>query len=719
MKQDYIWVPWFSELAQKISKNGELYLIEKSKMVNWIKKDPALLAFEDKNIDPFSFFYFLASKNTRHQQKTVFSSVHEVFEIEEQRPDWATIPTPSRSLLFHNGNDFHPDLLWSLFREAVDDEKILDQQNFRNVLGISGVGVSKLTQCLFLINPERFLPMDKHIMGRVMRLLGLNANTLEKEISSEGGFERYESISEDFKNLFPNCGFPEINVFLYMISKELVINANSKFFQVSSNVYNDEEDWWELNENGSQNERTFKENFHVFTGGPGNAAPYPIDEPVRGDIILVRNGRTNGRGIGVVVKNEYSTNGVTDSDGSFNKNAVIHVCWINKSSAGLADGRMTAIVGFSNAGPGTLNAFRLADSYKGSFDLIEILQGESTRGDSSVTPGSKPKPKKSSVTHPLNTILYGPPGTGKTYVTSKFCVEICDGQSERSKEEIRSRYRQLVEAGRVEFVTFHQSYGYEEFVEGLRPETGKAGSAGFSLVPTAGVLKRIAERARENSEKAYVLVIDEINRANVSKVLGELVTLLEEDKREGADNEVKLTLPYSEVSFSLPSKLHILGTMNTADRSIALLDTALRRRFEFKEMAPEPEILSKVSESTGIDLPKVLGAINARLEWLLDRDHLIGHAWFMGADDKAGVDRVMRHKIIPLIAEYFYDDWNKVRSVLGGGDEFVLRESLSVPPNFESQGEERYRWTIRKEISKEAYDRLIAGKELTKESQSE
>ena len=166
------------------------------------------------------------------------------------------------------------------------------------------------------------------------------------------------------------------------------------------------------------------------------------------------------------------------------KNAVIHVCWINKSRAGLADGRMTAIVGFSNAGPETLNAFRLADSYKGSFDLIEILQGESTRGDSSVTPGSKPKPKKSSVTHPLNTILYGPPGTGKTYVTSKFCVEICDGQSERSKEEIRSRYRQLVEAGRVEFVTFHQSYGYEEFVEGLRPETGKAGSAGFSLVPT-------------------------------------------------------------------------------------------------------------------------------------------------------------------------------------------------------------------------------------------
>ena len=713
MKQDYIWVPWFSELARKISKNGKSYLIEQSKKVNWIKKNPALLAYRDENIDPFSFFYFLASKNSRHQQKTVFSSVHEVFEMEERRPDECTIPTPIFNLLFHNGNDFHPDLLWSLFREAVDDEKTIDQQNFRNVLGISGVGVSKLTQCLFLINPECFLPMDKH-MGGVTELLGLSGNALANEISSERGFERYESIMDGFKNLFPGCTFPEINVFLYSINSEyLVIKSTPKFFQVSSNVYNDGKDWWELNESAPKGERTFKENFHVFTGGPGEGKRYPIDEPVRGDIILVRYGKTKGKGIGVVARNEYKTSGVFDSDGNFNRNAVIRVYWINKSSGKLADGYNPPVVGFSNAREATQDAFRLADSYKNSFDLIYKISGESAKGDSSVTSDGKPEPKKSN--DPLNTILYGPPGTGKTYTTSKYCVEICDGQSERSKDEIHSCYRQLIEEDRVEFVTFHQSYGYEEFVEGLRPDTGGAGSAGFSLVPTAGVLKRIAERARENSEEAYVLVIDEINRANVSKVLGELVTLLEEDKREGADNEVKLTLPYSKDSFTLPSNLYILGTMNTADRSIALLDTALRRRFEFKEIPPEPGILSEFSESTGIDLPEVLGAINTRLEWLLDRDHLIGHAWFMGLDSKADVDRVMRHKIIPLIAEYFYDDWNKVQAVLGGGDEFVGKERLSAPPNLKEEGEERFRWTIQTEFSEEAYIRLIASKELTKE----
>ena len=309
-----------------------------------------------------------------------------------------------------------------------------------------------------------------------------------------------------------------------------------------------------------------------------------------------------------------------------------------------------------------------------------------------------------------NQILYGPPGTGKTYLTARRCVKICDNkltdaESDTADEtEIRKRYKQLVDRGRVEFVTFHQSYGYEEFVEGLRPAPNEERQAGFQLVPTPGVLKRIADRAREDLENDYVLVIDEINRANVSKVLGELITLLEEDKRGGAPNEVAVTLPHSGRRFTLPRNLHILGTMNTADRSIALIDTALRRRFQFEEMAPEPEQLGTVD---GINLRTVLKTINERLEYLIDRDHLIGHAWLMNAYTKAEVDDIMRRKIIPLIAEYFYDDWRKVRAVLGNTDDFVRRERLSPPPGLdEVDMDERFRWTVRDDFATDAYRRL-------------
>ena len=177
----------------------------------------------------------------------------------------------------------------------------------------------------------------------------------------------------------------------------------------------------------------------------------------------------------------------------------------------------------------------------------------------------------------------------------------------------------------------------------------------------------------------------------------------------GAENEVAVTLPHSGDRFTLPPNLHILGTMNTADRSIALLDTALRRRFEFEELAPEPDALQDAKDATGIDLPEVLRVINERLEWLLGRDHLIGHAWLMKARTKEDVDGIMRHKIIPLIAEYFYDNWEKVRAVLGGSDDFVEGRPLDPPPGLDDTDENRQRWSVRKEFNEGAYVRLVKG----------
>lgn len=356
------------------------------------------------------------------------------------------------------------------------------------------------------------------------------------------------------------------------------------------------------------------------------------------------------------------------------------------------------------------------------------------------------KEKNDNFKFPQNTILYGPPGTGKTYNSIFYSVGIIEEDknvidmieneniniSDETKEEIFCKFNVLKKEGQIEFVTFHQSYSYEDFVEGIRPTLDEKKVEETKVETTqenkieidvnkdksdlkytlySGIFKDICERAGnpKNKDKNYVLIIDEINRGNISKIFGELITLIEPSKRLGESEELKIKLPYSKDEFGAPKNLYILGTMNTADRSIALLDIALRRRFKFIEMPPKYNLLKSDigDKNEKIDLQELLKAINNRIEFLLNKDHLIGHSYFLGIETFSDLKEVFKNSIIPLLQEYFYDDFEKIKIVLNIKDNdktnFIRKKEISkyffdnIPEHLKNKSSKKPIYEINKE----------------------
>ncbi len=253
------------------------------------------------------------------------------------------------------------------------------------------------------------------------------------------------------------------------------------------------------------------------------------------------------------------------------------------------------------------------------------------------------------------------------------CVEqVSQAKNFRKGPQIESTHQ------RFEFVTFHQAYSYEDFVEGIRPvQDDETGELAYQVVP--GVFQRIAQKAKADPGQRYAIFIDEINRGNIAKIFGELITLIEADKRavyaEGGNklSGMELTLPYSGSLFGVPKNLDLYGTMNTADRSIALLDTALRRRFNFQELMPDAGVISgsrgdgyiEDGEGGVINLRAFLESMNRRIRFLLNRDMTLGHAYFVTVRNFSDLQGVLLNQIIPLLQEYFYEDWHRIQLVLG------------------------------------------------------
>lgn len=454
---------------------------------------------------------------------------------------------------------------------------------------------------------------------------------------------------------------------------------------------------------------------------------------------------------------------------------------------------------------------------------------------------------------PLNQILYGPPGTGKTYHTIDKALEILFAWKEigsipQERDEKKKIFNDFISDEQIAFVTFHQSYGYEDFVEGIRPRlSGENDESQISekmeYEIKDGIFKSMCKKANENYEKSqkdssevkreielddlleqyatyiedelkegkepkfeskewttkmkiqgvhrlqngdfssivigvsndsnsmqrlsqkvikrdyekfksgeikdwndirpsyeskshrhgnagyyftlyesiaefekthyqtstipalestldnrlkpYILIIDEINRGNISKILGELITLLEPSKRKGESEALEVTLPYSQEPFSVPNNLYIIGTMNTADRSIALLDTALRRRFEFIEMMPDSSVLENES-CDGVDLCRLLDSINKRISFLLDREHQIGHSYLLNVGSLENLRAAFSKKILPLLQEYFYDDYAKINAVLNNNEmiKSQTQQDLGIKLDDEFVDSQKKVWSI-------------------------
>lgn len=413
-----------------------------------------------------------------------------------------------------------------------------------------------------------------------------------------------------------------------------------------------------------------------------------------GDIVIVGNGREEFLGYGEVISDYFYDPHCDDTFASFRK-----IRWIQK-------GKWTWQKRDENDGGWASKTLTNITPYQESLRYLLFLIGFESGQNQGHQSHS-----------PLNCIFYGPPGTGKTYTTIDRALEILNiDHTTLSRKEKKQRFNALREK-QIEFITFHQSYSYEEFIEGIKPKIDEENPGDIQYEIKEGIFKQICTKAKDDPSNRYILIIDEINRGNISKIFGELITLIEPSKRLRETEELKVKLPYSNELFGVPNNLYIIGTMNTVDRSIALLDTALRRRFEFIEMMPDPQKLKEIwimdnkndkrdekeeqvqeeiktsndditQKDSTIILHSILEAINTRLEFLLDREHTIGHAFFFEKarnrnNQEQGtwyeltledLKSIFKNKILPLLQEYFYDDYEKIKAVLNDNKMIVEKK---------------------------------------------
>jgi 5-methylcytosine-specific restriction enzyme B len=804
----FTWMDFFEELADKVSdfRNNQKQLIDtlrntglSDKGLNDKDSDGNLFPMDE--IDPFTYFS-LIMKFGYEKRKTIFDHLKEELNIKAEVPtDNDGVPSTmgvNAKLVANKANRQTTDIpiLWDLFRAALNNN--ITEELFENALKIKHVGFPKITQGLFWVRPRLYFPIDKQSKPFLQK------HSIECICGETKKYSDYKDCLEEIKNTFPDTEFyilshrswkgnqgsvthkgPLINLLeKYCPSERIKYRKESeeelkklldeKSCQLTPEEWGDffkiiNRDLWGGKKTSGRFGQSFVgQNKKLMLGDVDNLNKWTNEiwtcdeENIETVLNEFWKDSVAGAGIGFPTMILYL------------RDTGLYNIWLPRMLEGLQRINKTPISGWNSESYFAYNSaivqFRTDNKLAPqTLDILFCLD------ENEFPPNYKPE---RNLNMSLNQILYGPPGTGKTYQTINYALSIIENKSLKKINEeenlngrsaLLKKYKKYIDDDQIKFITFHQNYAYEDFIQGLRPNIkNNDGSLSFEL--NDGVFKGIADKALDNykasiqtvgsenqkppfkkifesyfkkliegeveyveismkkasykitkiGEKSilfdkqsgdsyhtlsinslgdmyereqntskgglftyyspllkellnysksisiestkedlrnYVIIIDEINRANISRVFGELITLIEDDKRYGNINEMKATLP-SEEPFSVPPNLFIIGTMNTADKSIALIDIALRRRFEFIKLYPEVQLVIHSYQ-------ELFNKINNQIVEKKGPDFQIGHAYFMKKPDQEfRIKDIMNKRVIPLLYEYFMNDGDTVNSIL-------------------------------------------------------
>lgn len=585
----YQWIGYFKHLTDKILEYQNNRDEFRKKVISALSEYSKIGNYEISGIDPLSFIYELARLWIRKDKKIIYNKVAEEFNIQcdlENIDKWIFL-NPIRNTFFYYGNELqNNNIHWYIFIMAKNT-KFIDEKIFQNILEIKNISIAKLTQVLSIIEPDKYIPYDQ----RTTNYSHINYNKNEYQ------YINYKKHIELIQNLFPKCSLYEASIFM-KINDRIKKNLNRKIYQISSYMRNGD------NEKDDHIEIFYKDSVVYVDGekssGSG-ATPYPIHEPKKGDIMVARYGsRVNG--LGIIINNQYET--------GFTLDKRIYIVWANKTSydnilrkpQDIALKEMTEqdILQCKNVYRETFKMLGIDDmEYKEINDIKNILEFKK------------------------QIILQGAPGTGKTYTAKKVAEAMGCG---------------------YEVIQFHPSYTYEDFIRGISAKS-ENGNIRYEIED-----KILMNAVKEAEDKPYILIIDEINRANLPSVLGELLYAL-----EYRGEAVKC--PYGE-SIIIPENLYIIGTMNTADRSIGSIDYAIRRRFAFYTITSNKEIIEDEEAQKLYD--SIYNIIKTHIsdEYHIE-DIMVGHSYFLPKEDNDYVGNYLElslhYNIIPLLMEYYKD----------------------------------------------------------------